>query len=391
MTTSGAPGVEKPLGPSTGLAKGVPVSVTLALSTLCENPRRRTGLTTFFQDFVAAARTEFPEVRWLVFAGPEAPWNEGDEGVEITRNFPANDRRLARLWADHFQVGPAARARGADALVTVGFVPIRTAGLPVMMHVFSLHHLRTGGGVGAWYRRAAVARGLRRAALVVTNSQWTAAHLGEAPARVLVSPEGIDHTRFTPLGAGGALNLPVEYLLWASNFYAYKRVELALAAYARLVPDLRARFPLVLIGGDWTGGRERAEAAARELGVAADTRFLGWVDDGELPAIFRGARAQVLSTAEETFGRSVAEAMACGCPCVVQDLPVLREVAGEAAMFCDYADTAAAALALEKICTDDAWATRLRAEGPARVARFSYTQLARERVGAILGILEARR
>lgn len=367
------------------------MSVTLALSTLCENPHRRTGLTTFFQGLVSAARKEFPEVRWLVFIGPEAPWNESDAGVELVRDFPANDRRGARLWADHFQVAPAAKARGADALVTVGFVPMRTAGLPMMMHVFSLHHLRPGGGWGGWYRKNAVARGLRRAAVVVPNSQWTAAHLGEVSARVLVSAEGIDHARFTPTGSKGALNLPPEYLLWASNFYAYKRVELALAAYAGLAPALRKRFPLVLIGGDWTGGRERAEAAARAWGVADDTRFLGWVDDEVLPGIFRGARAQVLSTAEETFGRSVAEAMACGCPCVVQDLPVLREVAGDAAMFCDYADTPAATAALEKICTDDALVARFRVAGPERVARFSYERLARERVGTMLELLEARR
>jgi glycosyltransferase involved in cell wall biosynthesis len=385
----GEPG--KSLGPSVGLAKGVQVSVTFALSTLCENPRRRTGLTTFFQGFVAAARMEFPEVRWLVFAGPEAPWNESDAGVEIVRDFTANDRRAARLWADHFRVGPAAKARGANALVTVGFVPIRTAGLPVMMHVFSLHHLRAGGGWGGWYRKNAVARGRCRAALVVANSQWTAGRLAGGAAPVLVSFEGIDHARFTPTGGKGGLDLPPEYLLWASNFYAYKRADLALAAYAGLAPELRARFPLVLIGGDWAGGRERAEAAAREWGVAADTRFLGWVDDAELPAIFRGARAQVLSTTEETFGRSVAEAMACGCPCVVQDLPVLREVAGDAAVFCDYADTPSATVALEMICADDALAARLRAEGPAQVARFSYAQLARERVGAMLEILEARR
>lgn len=367
------------------------MSVTLALSTLCENPRRRTGLTTFFQGFVAAARREFPEVRWIVFAGRKASWEEKDVGVEVVRDFPANDRRGARLWADHFLVGPAARARGAAALVTVGFVPVRTAGLPVVMHVFSLHHLRPGGGIGGWYRRVAVGRGLRRAALVVANSRWTAEQLGASRARVVVSHEGVDHGKFSTEGVRGAAGLPENYLLWAGNFYSYKRAELALAAYARLAPELRARWPLVLIGGDWEGGRARAEAAARALGVAADTRFLGWVDDCVLPAIFRGARAQMLATSEETFGRSLAEGMACGCPAVVQDLPVLREVAGEAAVFCDFADTVAAAAALVRICTDDGLVARLRAAGVARAAEFSYARLARERVGVVLTMLEGRR
>lgn len=362
------------------------VPVTLALSLLCENPRRRTGLTTLFHGFVAEALRQFPDVNWLLFAGPGQPWEITDPRVTLVRKFPANDRRAARLWADHFRVGPEARRRGALALLTVGFGPLRTAGLPVAMHVFTLHHLRAGGGAGAMYRRAAVARGLKQAALVIANSEWTSGHLN-ARGRKIVSPEGLDHDVFRPDGAAGGKGLPPAYLLWVSNFYPYKRAELALAAFARLAPELRAKFPLVLVGGDWSGGKARAEAVARELGIAADVRFLGWVEDAALPALYRGARAHVLPTAEETFGKSVTEAMACGCPCVLQDLPVLREVANDAAVFVDFADLMAAGEALRRICTDEAAAAGLRAAGLKRAADFSYARLARERVGAVLEML----
>lgn len=344
-----------------------------------------------FHEFVTHALRLHPDVNWIVFAGPDQPWEVVDARVEVVREFPANDRRAARLRADHFQVAPAAKARGAAALLTVGFVPMRPVGLPVVMHVFSLHHLRAGAGLGAIYRRWAVARGLKRAALVIANSQWTASQLGTVRSPVLVSHEGVQRERFTPTGpAGGAPmeGLPPEYLLWSSNFYAYKRTELALAAYARLAPAVRTRFPFVLIGGDWEGGRARAEAAARSLGIERDTRFLGWVDDAALPALYRGARALVLSTSEETFGRSVTEAMACGCPCVLQDLPVLREVTDGAALFTDFCDAAAAGAALEKICSDDALAARLRAEGLRRAEVFSFEKLARERMAAILETLK---
>lgn len=361
----------------------------LALSTLCEHPRRRTGLTTLFPEFIGAALRVAPDVEWVIMAGPGAEWPVADERVRVVRDFPANDRRGLRLWADHLAVAPKARELGAEALLTVGFVPLRTAGLPVAMHVFTVHHRRPGGGLVAWYRRAAVARGLRRAALVIANSQWTAAQLTLPPdgARILVSHEGVQHQRFTPDGPRGVAGLPPGYFLWAGNFYPYKRAELALAAYARLRPELRARCPLVLAGGDWQGGRARAEAAARSVGVAENVRFLGWVDDAALPALFRGARAHLLSTNEETFGRSVAEAMACGCPCVLQDLPVLREVTDGAALFCDFATPATAAAELEKICVDDALVAKLRAAGVKRAAAFSFEKLARERIDAIRAIV----
>ena len=308
--------------------------------------------------------------------------------MELVRRFSANDRLAARLWADHFCVAAEARRQGAAALLTVGFCPARTAGLPVVMQVFSLRHRRERGARSG-YRQWAVTRGLRRAALVIANSRWAAAQLDVPPEKLLVSHEGVDAERFRPEGPAGAPALPPPYLLWAANFYPYKRAGLALAAYARLPAELRARFPLVLAGGDWAGGRARAEAEAARLGVARDVRFLGWIDDAALPALYRGARAHVLATAEETFGRSVLEAMACGCPCVLQDLPVLREVTGSAAQFTDFTDTPAAAAAIAAVCADDALAARLRAEGLRRAGEFSFARLAQERVGAILRVLGA--
>jgi glycosyltransferase involved in cell wall biosynthesis len=365
------------------------LKVKLALSMLCENPRRPTGLTTLFHGFIAEALRQFPDVHWVLFAGPEQPWEIADPRVEVVRKFPANDRLAARLWADHFRVAPEARGRGAAALLTVGFLPLRTAGLPVVMQVLALHHLRPGGGWRAGYRRAAVAWGLPRALLIITNSEWASSRLGGRQPR-LVSPEGLNHDVFRPEGPKGGENLPPEYLLWIGNFYSYKRAELALAAFAQLAPELRRRFPLVFVGGDWEGGRARAQAEAARLGVADDTRFLGWIDDAALPALYRGAHAQVLPTAEETFGKTVAEAMACGCPSLLQELPVLREVAGDAALFVDFTANDAAGEALRQICTDEKLRAELRAAGLKRAADFSYARLARERMNAILAALAKR-
>jgi glycosyltransferase involved in cell wall biosynthesis len=337
----------------------------------------------------------------VLFAGPKQPWDIVDPRVEVVRKFPTNDRLWARLRADHFQVGPEARRRGAEALLTVGFVPVR-APLPVVMHVFTLHHRRGAatnvGWLRSFYRGRALRSGLRRASLVIANSEWTAGHLRvESPGlepRLLVSHEGLAHAQFQPEGAPDErgqlqreLGLPSEYLLWISNFYAYKQAERLIEAYARLEPAMRARFPLVMSGGEWHGGRARAEQAARRLGVGEGVRFIGWVDDRWLPALYRQARAHVLPSAEETFGKSVTEAMACGCPCVLNDLPVLREVAAGAALMVDFQDPGAAAAGLAVICQDDGLAVQLRTAGLRRAGDFSYEKLARERIGRIRTML----
>jgi len=361
--------------------------VKLALSTLCENPGRRTGLSTLFPELVAHARRAHPEVSWVVFAGRGAPWADADPGVEVCRLFPSNERPLRRLLADHLLVAPEARRRGAAMLLTVGFVPARSAGIPVAMQVVAVDNPVRGGTLRAAYRRWALARGLRRAALVIANSAWTKSRLGPAAAPVVVSPEGLRHDQFGPEGPRGAPGVPPRYLLWVSNLYRYKRIELAFGAYARLAPARRSEFPLVVAGGGWAGGLGRARSAARRLGIAGDVVFLGWVEDSVLPALYRGAHAHVLSTSGESFGRSVLEAMACGCPSVVQDLPVLREVAGDSALYVDFADAGPASGALERLCADDALRRRIAASGIERSGQFSFERLARERVGAALASL----
>ncbi|HEY5228376.1 MAG TPA: glycosyltransferase family 1 protein [Opitutaceae bacterium] len=323
-----------------------------------------------------------------MFTGRPELWQDVDPGIEICSDFPSNERPLVRLLSDHFCVAPEARRRGAAALVTVGFLPVRSSGMPVVMQVFAAGNQGQVSGLRSLYRQWTMARGLREAALVITNSEWARTALGHTSAPVVVSPEGLRHDVFKTDGATATSD---GYFLWVSNFYAYKRAELALRAYAGLAPETRARHPFVLVGGDWRGGRACAEAEAARLGIGDNVRFKGWVGDDELPGLYSGALAHVLSTSSETFGRSLLESMACGCPSVVQDIPVLREVAGDAAVFVDFGDTPAATAALERVGTDGLARSRLVAAGIARAASFSFERLARERVGAILDILEGKK
>src|SRR5438093_12568324 len=97
----------------------------IALSTLCEHPSRKTGLTTLFHEFVEHSLAQFPDVEWIVFAGPKQEWLVGSGRVQLVREFPANDELRRRVFADLFLVCQSARNIGASAMVTVQFVPLR--------------------------------------------------------------------------------------------------------------------------------------------------------------------------------------------------------------------------------------------------------------------------
>ena len=375
----------------------------LALSILCENPRRNTGLTTLFYEFVSRGLRLFPDVRWLIFAGPNQEWGIEDPRVEVNRDFPANDQINRRLFSDHFQVPAVARARGADALLTVGFVPTRKT-LPTAMHVLSLQHLDPLNKMSlarGLYRRWTTKFSWPKADLALTNSRFAIEQIfsvcPELAGRVVQSYEGLQHEQFNPGHAGDEaaqlerqFGIRPGYFLWTSNFYPYKQASLLISAYAKLPAELRARHPLVMAGADWDNMLSAAQQQVVELGIERNVKFLGWVDDGWLAPLYRHALAFCLASREETFGRCVIEAMACGTPCVVNDIPIMREVTQERALLVDFANTDGARDALGKLASDPALRARLRAEGIERAAGFSFEKLVSERIRAIRRMLASK-
>ena len=384
-------------------ASRIPTPMKIALTILSENPLRKTGLTSLFHEFVSRALNLFPDVSWVIFAGPNQEWTAVNERVEVVRDFPANDRLGRRLWADHFQVCPAARARGADVLVTVGFVPVRKC-LPVAMHALSLQALDTRNRVGLLrelYRRWIVKYSWPKADLLFVNSRWTEEQiLALDPLfrnHIVISYEGLQHEIFNTTAAPDEprrlkeqFGVDPGYVLWVSNFYPYKQHELLLAGYARLDAESRRRHPLVMSGGNWFNGLDAARAQAKSLGIEADVKFLGWIDDPWVPLLYRHAAAFTLPSREETFGRCVIEAMACGTPCLVNDIPIMREVTGGHALIIDYRDAALVAKSLRTLLTDTALTTRLRAAGLDQARQFTFEKLATERITAIRQLVSAR-
>jgi glycosyltransferase involved in cell wall biosynthesis len=374
----------------------VPVPLKLALTILAENPSRKTGLSTLFHEFVTRSLDLFPDVSWLIFAGPNQEWKVADPRVTIIRDFPANDHLNRRLFADHFQVPAVARNWGADALITVGFVPTRKC-LPTVMHVLSLQTLDKRNRLGLlrqFYRNSMIKHNWPQADLVITNSQWTADQVlslhPEFRHRMTISYEGLQHEIFQP---DARLNesqwikekfgIDPGYFLWISNFYPYKQAELLIAGYARLDPEMRRRHPLVMAGGNWLNGLEAAQAQAKNLGVEPDVKFLGWIDDESLAPLYRQAAAFCLASREETFGRCVIEAMACGTPCVVNDFPIMREVTNNEALIVDFNHADAVADALRKLALGGPQSAQLRDRGMARAREFTFEKLTTERIMAI--------
>ena len=206
--------------------------------------------------------------------------------------------------------------------------------------------------------KTVVPRAARGAGHVLTVSERTkrdvVARYGVSPDRVTVTPNGVDPS-FT---AGGAHE---GYVLFVGAIQARKDPLSALDA-ARAV-DL----PLVVAGPE-----KDVELAQALRDGGADLR--GYVSKAELADLYRGAAALVLPSRFEGFGLPVLEAMASGTPVIAADEPALREVAGDAAIYAEDGDFAAAARrALAE-------RERLSAAGLERAKIFSWPETARRTV-----------
>ena len=160
-----------------------------------------------------------------------------------------------------------------------------------------------------------------------------------------------------------------------STIYRYKNFVKLIEAYAVLarrrddVPDL------IIIGDDqdseYAAQMERARLATGE-DVAERIHILGEVPYADIKQYYAGADLFVFPSYLETFGHPLLEAMASGIPTVAADIPVFREVAGDAAFYADPHKADALASAME----DALFASRAREtmikRGRERVRSFSW-------------------
>ena len=226
--------------------------------------------------------------------------------------------------------------------------------------------------------------GLQGAAAILCISESTRSALNTLPGidatRSRVVPLGVDSC-FTPApsatadGAASGLLGPcgaVEDLLHVGSTIDRKRIDVLLRVFAA-VRAVRPSVRLVRVGGPFTDAQA---ALARDLRIDDGIVQLPFLDAGTLAAVYRRAALTLLTSEREGFGLPIIEAMASGCPVVLSDLPVCREVGGRSGDVLRAGrvdDWTAAVLRLLDERRADAQAWRARVERAAsQAARFSW-------------------
>jgi glycosyltransferase involved in cell wall biosynthesis len=180
--------------------------------------------------------------------------------------------------------------------------------------------------------------------------------------------------------------LPRRYLLTVGTIEPRKnlsRLLEALALLRRQGEDVR----LVVVGQ--RGWLYHDFFASLEKYEPRNTVILpGFVPDEDLPAIYSGATLTVLASLYEGFGLPILESMVCGTPVVSSRTSSLPELGGDAVCYFDPQNVEEMATVIQKVWGDAGLRQKMRRQGFAQAARFSWDRTAEEtmRVYESLGV-----
>jgi alpha-1,3-rhamnosyl/mannosyltransferase len=232
---------------------------------------------------------------------------------------------------------------------------------------------------------------IQKGSLFITDSEFSKNELLDffpmADGRVISIPLGADPifcartpTEISPFLARYGL-VPGGYALSVGTIEPRKNIERLIRAYAQLPQSLRSSYPLVLVGGAGWNSKHIHELIA-SYSAEGWLRYLKYVPNLDLAAIYSGAHVFACVSHYEGFGLPVLEAMASGIPVLSSDVASLPEVGGDAVHYVNPNETEQITLALQKILEDDEYCHRLSASGLARASLFSWDRTVQETIAA---------
>jgi glycosyltransferase involved in cell wall biosynthesis len=326
----------------------------------------RTGLGNYARSTILGLARHFPEHRYTLFTprltGPFCTL-PAEHGLKVQEACPAG-RAFPALWRS-LGIPRAARDHELDIYHGLSHeLPLR-AFAPRTRTVVSMHDLLflTHPHLYPWIDRQLYTykykQSCLRADMVVAISQKTADDVHEifgipherirvayqscSPAFLAPQdPSDLDRLRRTYL-------LPERFVLFVGSLIPRKGAQTLLAALGEL--PAASRPDLIIVG---TGPMETAlRSQARAVGLEYRVRFLGRVQDSDLPGLYSLASVFAYPSVGEGFGIPILEALSRRVPVVTSTGSCFAEPGGDAALYTTPGDASELAQALERVLGDD--------------------------------------
>lgn len=322
---------------------------------------------------------------------------------EVFADLPATHVVLpdpARLRWDQATAPRYAEREGLSLLFNTKFSVPLLSSVPTLIVIPGREQLAMAR-VFPWYNRIynalSVPAFCRSATALITHTQIgkeDCEMMGADPAHVYVVPHGVDRylrpaTEQAKQALQARLGLARPYILFLGGITPLKNIGNLLRGFARVAST--HDIDLVLAGFKrWSFEEELAPI--RELGLEDRVKYVGYVPDEDLAALYSGAQCLALPSWYEGFGIPIVEAMACGCPVVTSSgRHAAPEVAGGAAVLVDPADPEAIAAGLSQVLDDPRLRAELIVKGLVRGPQFDWDTTGRLTAEILRSVVSAPR
>jgi glycosyltransferase involved in cell wall biosynthesis len=344
-------------------------------------PDETGGGEVYARRLLPALRKVEPDLEMTVFAGGAATREGWGDCVEVIPLRFDPRSRIRRVMAEQTLLPAAVRRVAPDLLHNVFNTAPALLSVPQVTTIHDVvHHRYPDNGLIALGVKVLVPLAANRSARILTVSESSKSdivrYLDVRADRIDVAPKGPgmseasqgpppDETR-RRFDVGDA-----PLVLTVAPNRPHKNI-------ARLIEALASIPNAVLIVPGYESERHGdLETLADRLGIAAQIRRPGWVDEPTLDGLYRAANCFAFPSLAEGFGLPVLEAMLRGTPVACSNTTSLPEVAGDAALLFDPLDVEAMAVSVRRILEDHELAERLRAAGRERARKFSWDEAAR--------------
>ncbi len=298
---------------------------------------------------------------------------------------------LRRFWFDQVKLRRILRHEQVDVLFATAnfgtfFCPCRQILLVRNSLYFSRiyqsrmsHHrpwtMRTSDALRHWL----VCRSMAAADLVMTPSRSMLEELRGCLSKraTVVNHYGVDQTRFAR-GHRSFVSAGQVVLLFTSLYSEHKNLGTLLRAVlemersgvkCKLVSTADPTWKLV-----HNSIRDTEIELAAELGRLKAVEFVGLLGPGDIDQLYKGADIFVYPSVVESFGHPLLEAMSAGLPIVAADVPINRELCGDAALYFQPFDHSDCARQISKVMQEGALRAAMVKKGAERVNYFQWSR-----------------
>ena len=334
---------------------------------------------------------------YFIFVRPD----EDSSALQETHNFKIVELKAANypIW-EQFVLPKAAKRYNCDILhCTSNTAPLR-CDVPIITTLHDIIYLERKSfkilysnatnyqKIGSIYRKLMVPFVVRKSKRVVTVSNFERKQIsyffGYSGNKKLTSIYNGVSNHFKVVSDEKELkrlkekyNLPDKFLLFLGNTSPKKNTKGTLKAFSKFIKQTKSDYKLVI--SDY--GLDSLKKVLADIGdeqLIDHIVLSGYILNTDLPAVYSQCGLFLYTSARESFGIPVLEAMACGAPVITSNISSIPEIAGEAALLVNPFEPDEIKQGIIDILNNESYRESLSQKGLERSKQFSWNNMAKD-------------